>query len=159
MDGTWENRVSRCHDPLFNHLTDTPPPSPLFPIEEEDVDDRIEDDLEVSDEEDGENDSMEGKNDDKVSEKPEEKVKPKKDDINIFCYHPHIALKSGVVKTIKSNSDSAESGAESELSSAESKQGDINTESVINIDVSGQGENEKDANVKKDWNIVTQRKE
>ena len=79
-----------------------------------------------------------------------EKSEPELEDINIFSYHPHMKSR---VKTIKSNSDSAESGqedAESELLvSAESKQGDINMESTINIDDSGQGETEKDANVKK----------
>ena len=58
MDEVWENRVLRCHDPLFiPHFMHAPSPSPLFPIEEEnEEDDRIENNPEVhNDKEDGEN--------------------------------------------------------------------------------------------------------
>ena len=80
--------------------------------------------------------------DDKFWEVSEEKVEPKTDNINIFCYHPHISgerkIKS-IVKTIESDLDSAVKIIKSDLDSADSGQED-STESEPDSDLSEEGE-------------------
>ena len=80
--------------------------------------------------------------DDKFWEVSEEKVEPKTDNINIFCYHPHISgerkIKS-IVKTIESDLDSAVKIIKSDLDSADSGQED-SAESEPDSDLSEEGE-------------------